>query len=76
MARTSHHRHQHRRHWGRDFGSRYECNRHYGAGVGPSAKDSAHSEMRLDTKAIIDVELKELDDFNASGTWDSFGIAD
>lgn len=46
MSRTHHHRGQRHRHNGQDFWSRFNCNKHGGAGIGPFAKRLLHKELR------------------------------
>jgi len=56
MSRTKHHRHQHRRKWGLDFGARYKANKCYCGGSGSIVKDMADRERRNDSKVIIQNE--------------------
>jgi hypothetical protein len=47
---------------GRDFGAKYKCDKGYGAGTGPHAKNLADSERRADSRRLIREELKDIDD--------------
>ena len=52
MSRTAHHRNQKTVRAGHDFGSRYNCGKGYGHGVGPHPKNLARSERRSESKVL------------------------
>jgi len=60
MSRTKHHKGQKNQHNGHDYGSRYKCNKHYGAAYGKESRDIAHKEMREEGKEQIEDELKDV----------------
>lgn len=60
MSRTKHHRNQRNNKDGWDFGARYKCNKTYGGGTGPQAKNNADRERRMDSKKIVCDEVKDL----------------
>jgi len=62
MSRTRHHRGSRNRRLGEDFGAKYKCDKHYGAGIGKDAKHEADSERRNDSKNIIRKELESRND--------------
>ena len=53
MSRTKHHRHQKHTHMGYDYGSRHNCNRHYGGGYGWYARILLHKELRQEDKEVV-----------------------
>jgi len=59
VSRTRHHRSKKHQKCGVDFGARYKCNKGYGGGCGPDAKNAADSDRRIEAKHKIETGLIE-----------------